>query len=139
MEAAVADEEAGMTNWNDRRLDDLNKQVDGIAQRVGEGIVQLNRIDERVEQLGKSMDQVNSRVGRFESQVGERFDRIESQVQSRFNQLESQTDARLGGIESGLNQLNGQFRELRDALVQVAWALAVALLVVLGGVIAAQV
>ena len=128
-----------MTNWNDRRLDDLNKQVDGIAQRVGEGIVQLNRIDERVEQLGKSMDQVNSRVGRFESQVGERFDRIESQVQSRFNQLESQTDARLGGIESGLNQLNGQFRELRDALVQVAWALAVALLVVLGGVIAAQV
>lgn len=105
---------------------------------MGEREVSLERIDERVEQLGKGVDQLDSRIGRLESQVGERFDRFESQVDSRFSRLESQIDARLGGIESGLNQLGGQFQELQHTLVQVAWALAIALAVVLGGVVTAQ-
>lgn len=116
MEAAVADREAGMTEWNDGRLDELNQQVHGVAQRVDEGIVQLNRVDERVEQLGKSMDQMNSRVGRFESQVNDRF----------------------GRVETGISQIQNQFRELQHSLVQMTWGLAVGLLVVLGSVIAAQ-
>lgn len=105
---------------------------------MGENQVSLERIDERVEQLSKGVDQLDNRIGRFESQVGERFDRFESHVDSRFNRLESQVDTRLGGIESGLNQLNNQFGELQHTLVQVAWALAVALFVVLGGVITTQ-
>lgn len=110
------DREAEMTEWNDGRLDELGQQVHGIAQRVDEGIVQLNRVDERVEQLDKKVDQLDSRIGRFESQVDNRFDRV----------------------ESGINQIQNQFRELQHTLVQVAWALALALLVILGGVVTAQ-
>lgn len=84
---------------------------------MGEKEVSLERIDERVEQLGKNMDQVNSRIGRFESQVNERFSRV----------------------ESGISQLQNQFRELQHTLVQMTWALVLTLVVVMGGVVAAQI
>ncbi|MDQ2631784.1 MAG: hypothetical protein M3Y75_12555 [Actinomycetota bacterium] len=115
MEAAVMDREAGMTEWSEGRLDELGQQVHGIAQRVDEGIVQLNRVDERVEQLDKKVDQLDSRIGRFESQVNDRF----------------------GRVESGISQIQNQFRELQHTLVQMTWGLAIALLIVLGSVIAA--
>jgi len=92
-----------------------------VAERspkaMGENEVSLERIDERVEQLGKNLDQVNSRIGRFESQVNERF----------------------GRVESGIGQLQNQFRELQQTLVQMTWALVLTLAVVLGGVVAAQI
>jgi hypothetical protein len=94
---------------------------------MGDNQVSLERIDERVEQLGKSMDQMNSRIGRFESQANDRFGRIESQVNDRF-----------GRVESGISQIQNQFRELQHTLVQMTWGLAVALLVILGSVITAQ-
>jgi len=83
---------------------------------MGDSEVSLERIDERIEQLGKSMDQVNSRIGRFESQVNDRF----------------------GRVESGINQLHGQFQELQHTLVQMIWALVVAMVLVFGGVVSAQ-
>ncbi len=86
------------------------------AEAMGDSEVSLERIDERVEQLGKSMDQVNSRIGRFESQVNDRF----------------------GRVESGINQLHGQFQELQQTLVQMIWALVVAMVLVFGGVVSAQ-
>jgi chromosome segregation ATPase len=127
MEAAVRGKEAVMTEWNDSRLDELGTQVQGIAQSTNEGVVQLSRVDERMEQLDKRVDQLEGRIGRFESKVD-----------SRFTQLETQIDTRFGRIESGISQLHGQFQELQHTLVQVAWALAIALLVVVGGVITAQ-
>jgi chromosome segregation ATPase len=127
MEAAVMEREAEMTEWNDGRLDELGTKIEGVAQRVDEGIVQLNRVDERVEQLDKKVDKLDDRIGRFETQVN-----------SSFNNLESQIDGRLNRIESGISQLHGQFQALQHTLVQIAWAFAIALLVVLGGVITAQ-
>lgn len=121
------DKEAEMTEWNDERLDELGTKVQGVAQRVDEGIVQINRVDERVEQLDKKVDKLDDRIGRFETQVDSNFDKLESQI-----------DGRLDRIETGINQLHGQFQALQHTLVQIAWAFAIALLVVLGGVITAQ-
>jgi archaellum component FlaC len=90
--------------------------VERSSEAMGDKQVSLERIDERVEQLGKSMDQMNNRVGRFESQVNDRF----------------------GRVESGINQIQNQFQELQHTLVQMTWGLAAALLVILGSVITAQ-
>jgi hypothetical protein len=53
MEAAVADREAEMTEWNDGRLDDLGKRVDGIDRKVDEGFLrvskELTRIDQKID------------------------------------------------------------------------------------------
>lgn len=91
-----------------------------VAERsegaMGEKEASLERIDERVEQLGKNVDQLNGRIGRFESQVNDRF----------------------GRVETGIGQLQNQFRELQHTLVQMTWALVLALVVVLGGVVTAQ-
>lgn len=42
MEAAVAEKEAGMSEWNDGRLDDLSKRVDDLANRVDVGFAQVH-------------------------------------------------------------------------------------------------
>jgi chaperonin cofactor prefoldin len=105
---------------------------------MGDEQVSLERIDERVEQLGNSMNQMNSRVGRFESQVNDRFGRFESQVDDRFGRFESQVNDRFDRVESGISQIQNQFRDLQQTLVQMTWGLAAALLVVLGAVITAQ-
>jgi hypothetical protein len=53
MDAAVLEREAGMTDWNDARLDDLSKRVDGIDRKVDEGFgmvrKELTRIDEKID------------------------------------------------------------------------------------------
>lgn len=57
MEAAVAEkEEAGMTEWNDGRLDDLSKRVDRIETKMDAGFA---RIESKFE--GK-FDAVNERL-----------------------------------------------------------------------------
>jgi hypothetical protein len=42
MEAAVAEKEAGMTEWNDGRLDDLSKRVDELGTRMDLGFAQVH-------------------------------------------------------------------------------------------------
>lgn len=53
MEAAVAEREAEMTEWNDRRLDELSKRVDdGFAQMREE----FTSVNERIDHLGMRFD-----------------------------------------------------------------------------------
>jgi hypothetical protein len=48
MEAAVAEKEAGMTEWNDGRLDELGKRVDdGFAEMR----IEFQRVDSRFEAM----------------------------------------------------------------------------------------
>jgi hypothetical protein len=51
MEAAVAEREAEMTEWNDGRLDELKARVEGIDSKVDEGFEmvrnELTRIDQK--------------------------------------------------------------------------------------------
>ncbi|HET8954860.1 MAG TPA: hypothetical protein VFN18_04295 [Solirubrobacterales bacterium] len=53
MEAAVAEKEAGMTEWNDGRLDELSKRVD-------DGFVEMRReftgVNQRIDHLGERFD-----------------------------------------------------------------------------------
>jgi hypothetical protein len=42
MEAAVAEKEAGMTEWNDGRLDDLSQRVDRIETKMDAGFAQVH-------------------------------------------------------------------------------------------------
>jgi hypothetical protein len=53
MEAAVAEKEAGMTEWNDDRLDEFRERVDGIDRKVDEGFgmvrKELTRIDQKID------------------------------------------------------------------------------------------
>jgi hypothetical protein len=53
MEAAVAEKEAGMTEWNDDRLDEFRERVDGIDRKIDEGFgmvrKELTRIDQKID------------------------------------------------------------------------------------------
>src|SRR5690349_7673151 len=53
MEAAVAEREVGMTEWNDGRLDDLSKKVDDLGTRMDEGFA---RVDDKLETLETKFD-----------------------------------------------------------------------------------
>jgi hypothetical protein len=56
MEAAVAEREAGMTQWTDGRLNELSKKVDdGFA-----------RVDRRFEQVDRRFEQVDRRFGEID-------------------------------------------------------------------------
>jgi hypothetical protein len=53
MEAAVAEKEAGMTEWNDDRLDEFRERVDGIDRKMDEGFgmvrKELTRIGQKID------------------------------------------------------------------------------------------
>jgi hypothetical protein len=53
MEAAFAAKEAGMTEWNDDRLDEFRERVDGIDRKMDEGFgmvrKELTRIDQKID------------------------------------------------------------------------------------------
>ena len=42
MEAAVAEREMEMTEWNDGRLDDLSRHVSRIERKVDDGFARIN-------------------------------------------------------------------------------------------------
>lgn len=75
MEAAVADREAEMTEWNDGRLDDLNKRFDVLGGRVDMLGGRVDHLSGRVEELSKRVDQgfaqVNARFGEMDRRFGE--------------------------------------------------------------------
>jgi hypothetical protein len=52
MEAAVAEKEAGMTEWNDGRLDDLSDRVDRIEKKMDDGFA---RMDARLDALNGTL------------------------------------------------------------------------------------
>jgi hypothetical protein len=60
MEAGVVEKEAGMTEWNDDRLDEFSKRVDdGFAQMRGEFTrvnQRIDRVDDGVRHLGERFD-----------------------------------------------------------------------------------
>lgn len=66
MEAAVAEKEAGMTEWNDGRLDDLSKRVDRIETKIDKGFADVKsemgtgfaRIDGRCDALQRTVTQI---------------------------------------------------------------------------------
>jgi len=64
MEAAVAEKEAGMSEWNDGRLEDLSDRVGRIETKMDAGFVRLE----------EKMDAGFARMDRKFEIVNERFD-----------------------------------------------------------------
>jgi hypothetical protein len=52
MEAAVAEKEARMTEWNEGRLDDLSDRVDRIETKMDAGFA---RVDSRLDELNNTL------------------------------------------------------------------------------------
>lgn len=59
MEAAVAEREAGMTEWNDDRLDELNKRVDDGFSEMRQGFSDVNR---RIDTMQKTLMQIGGGI-----------------------------------------------------------------------------
>ena len=86
MEAAVAEkEEAGMTEGNDDRLDELGNRVGYLTGRVDE--------------MSKRIDDLSDRVDQGFTQIDMRF----TQIDVRFTQM----DARFDALQRTLLQLGG--------------------------------
>jgi hypothetical protein len=67
MEAAVAEKEAGMTEWNDDRLDEFRERVDdGFA-----------KVDKQFERMELKVDDGFARVDRRFEQIDLRFDALQ--------------------------------------------------------------
>lgn len=59
MEAVVAERKAEMTEWNEDRLDELNKRVnDGFAQMREE----FTGVNQRIDHLGGRIDHLGTRL-----------------------------------------------------------------------------
>lgn len=79
MEAAVAErEEAGMTEWNDGRLDELGKRID-------EGFAGVDRKFEKVDERFKEVEQ------KFEK-VDQRFKEVERKMDAGFARIDNKFD-----------------------------------------------
>jgi hypothetical protein len=59
MEAAVAEREAGMTEWNDGRLDELSKRVDDGFTEMREGFQSVNQ---RIDTMQRTLMQIGGAV-----------------------------------------------------------------------------
>lgn len=59
MEAAVAEREAGMTEWNDGRLNELNKRVDDGFSEMRQGFSEVNR---RIDTMQKTLMQIGGGI-----------------------------------------------------------------------------
>jgi hypothetical protein len=71
MEAAVAEKEAEMTEWNDGRLDELSKRVDDGFVSVDK---RFQQVDERFNQMDRKMDAGFARLENSIDALGRRMD-----------------------------------------------------------------
>jgi predicted nuclease with TOPRIM domain len=119
MEAAVADKEAEMTEWNDDRHDDLYKRVE--------------RIEGKVDEQSKTMQKEFSGVGRKFTEIDGRFVR----VGERFDEMARH----FGRVESELVRINDRLDGFQRSMTWVAWSMVIGLLGLLGvliGIIATK-
>ena len=71
MEAAVAEKEAGMTEWTDGRLDELSKQMDQGFARADK------KMDQGFARADKKMDEGFARVDADIRELTGRFDALQ--------------------------------------------------------------
>ena len=67
--------EDGVDSWNDDRLDELSRRMDGGFKEMREG---FERLDRRFERLDRRFEKVATREGVAE--VNSKFDRLEGRV-----------------------------------------------------------
>jgi hypothetical protein len=84
---ALLEKEGKVENWNDDRLDELNRRVDTGFERaatkaeVGATRQEMNR---RFDEVNRRMDDADARSHRFEIKVGEEFGRVTDRLDKLF-------------------------------------------------------
>jgi biopolymer transport protein ExbB/TolQ len=121
MEAAVAEREVGMTEWNDGRLDDLCKRVERIEGKVdGQGKAMQKEFAKQGQAMQKEFARVDQKFTRIDGQferVGERFDEV----------------ARgFGRVESELVRVNDRLDGFHRSMTWAAWVMVIGMLGLLG-------
>jgi predicted nuclease with TOPRIM domain len=130
MEAVVAEREAGMTEWNDGRLDDLFKRVE--------------RIEGKVDEQGKAMQKEFAQQGRATQKEFARVDRKFTRIDGQFERVGERFDEmarHFGRVESELVRVNDRLDGFHRSMTWVAWSMVIGLLGLLGvltGIIAAK-
>jgi hypothetical protein len=86
MEAAVAEKEAGMTEWNDGRLDEFRERVDDGFAKVDKRFDQSDRkIDTGFARLDSKIDEG---IGRLDGKLSEGLARIDEKFLAVNNRLD---------------------------------------------------
>jgi predicted nucleic acid-binding Zn-ribbon protein len=90
MEAAVAEKEAGMTEWNDARLDEFGKRVDeGFAEMRGEFTQVRAEVRGEFSKVRQEMrdefTSVNNKIDQFGQNVDNQLERIEAKIDDKFS------------------------------------------------------
>jgi uncharacterized protein YaaN involved in tellurite resistance len=141
MQAAVAEKEAGMAEWNDGRLDDLCKRIDRIESKVDEqgktmqkGFAQQSgTVQKEFAQQGGTMQKEFARVDRKFTGIDGQFER----VGERFDDMARH----FGKVESELVRVNDRLDGFHRSMTWVAWTMVIGLLGLLGvltGIIATK-
>jgi len=79
MEAAVAEKEAEMTEWNDGRLDELSKRVD-------DGFLS---VDKRFQQVDERFQQVDKRFNQMDRKIDAGFARLENSIDALGKRMDA--------------------------------------------------
>jgi chromosome segregation ATPase len=131
MEAAVAEKEAGMTEWNDGRLDDWSDRVDRIEKKIDAGFGQA---DQKVEAGFARLDD------KFKG-IDDKFKEMDQKMDAGFARIDAKFDAFFLHMDAKFDVVNERFEDMHRMLFRSAWALVIGLLGMLSvliGVIATQ-
>lgn len=135
MEAAVAEKEVGMTEWNDGRLDDLSNRVDRIEKKVDGGFAKADqKMEAGFARLDKKMDEG---FARLDNKMDEGFARLDNKMDEGFARI----DAKFDVMGERFQTYDERFNSIYQLLFKTSWALVVGILGLLGvliGVIGAQ-
>jgi hypothetical protein len=108
MKAAVAEKEAGMTEWNDGRLDELNRKV------------------------GDGFTEVGQRIDKMDRKIDDGFGRLEGKIDVGLARLDTKIDDGLGRIDRKFDALDNRFDGFYRVLIQGTVATSVGILGLLG-------
>jgi hypothetical protein len=135
MEAAVAEKEAGMTEWNEGRLDDLSDRVDRIEKKVDSGFAQADR------KVEAGFARVDDRFKEMDQKMDAGFARLDQKMDDGFARIDAKFDAFFLHMDAKFDSVNERFEDMHRMLFRSAWALVIGLLgmfSVLIGVMATQ-
>lgn len=122
--------ETPMENWNDDRLDELNRRVDdGFA-----------KVDRRFEKFEGEVKEGFARVERRFEQMDRRFEQMDrrfEQVDRRFEQVATKEE--MGEVRGELRHLNERFDRLLHALMVGGISFGITAFAALGGLVVTQV
>jgi hypothetical protein len=108
---AVAEKEAGMTEWNDGRLDDLSNRVDRIEKKIDTGFGQA---DQKMEAGFTRID--------------DKFKEMDQKMDAGFARIDAKFDAFFLHMDSKFDIVNERFEDMHRMLFRSAWALVIGLL-----------